>query len=264
MLNDLFAEVPKEGGNIDLTELEEETTPESQTETVEPKEDAPSQEGVEAEEAEAPKAEDTPEEINIPFHKHPRWIQKQDEIQELRTQLEEFKAQSLQSPTATVKRGVPEHLQPVFGDNVEAYEAMEKEMNARAISAMESRQKEVDLRAKAEEAKNQEFVKWAETELSDIGQAIGKNLNDPKSTVRNQILDICDKYGVVDSQGRPNFQKAHELHKQLYPNAVSRETLDEKKKIAAKTDGKTSAQGSDISNVITSSKLRNTNIKSFF
>src|ERR1700761_3527474 len=100
--------------------------PESQPESVvsEKKEEpAPSQEEPKAETTES-KPEDPAQKKEVPFHKHPRWIRREQEIAELKAQLEEAKAakqMQVQETVVETPGRVPAQFQKLFGDDVEAY-----------------------------------------------------------------------------------------------------------------------------------------------
>ena len=270
----------KINGNLDTTNIvnlsealgfgKEETTTESQPETVEKpqeaeEESAPSQEGEEQPEVqEEPKTETPTETKEIPFNKHPRFKRIYKELQELRAWKEEMQKQPQEQPKAerTVEkpRMSPEFVR-LFGENEEAWEtwqAMRQAEKAEVLREAEERAKAV-LESERAQARQQEeiterVVEMVEDRFLDLGESIGIDLSDPKSTERNQILDICDKYQLFDENGIPNIEKANELRAIIYPER-SKEVVQEKRQVVAKTNVKTNSSAKE-SDMFTHQKLQ--------
>jgi hypothetical protein len=264
-MEDFFADVPQDGDSAVLTDDSEVTTTDSQPETDQPETESPSQEGEEVTEAEpvekAPVAEDTPEETNLPFHKHPRWQRMQREKAELQERLEQFEERLAESNTPQpVSEGkVPDHLVSVFGNNYDAYLAYEKDIEERTRKQVAAERAEEARKQQEAEQHNKRFVEWAETELSDLGHDIGVNLTDKNNSVRNEILSICEEYGVQDANGRPDFRKAWTLHQKLHP----REDATEKKEVAAKTSSRSTQASAKEEEVMTPSRLRSISLNDY-
>lgn len=247
---------------IDMTEFGNAEAEEQSEEAVE--EITPSQEGEDSTEEVEAKAEtetveeDTPAEETIPFHKHPRWQKKQQEIEELRKEIEALKAKpSLEEPT-TVK-SVPVHLQKVFGNDVEAYEEYLKDTDNRALEKArqiveESQQAQLQKQQEAErmqaekERLEKEFIEWANDDLAKLGKEIGEDLGDEKNNVRNKILKIVQEDQIRDANGYPNFRAALKILK------ATQTDISDKRSIAKKTAP--SHSGTPANPVFTPSQLR--------
>lgn len=239
-------------------------TPESQPETAdetvtepETKEEtpAPSQEEPKAEET---KPEDSAQKKEVPFHKHPRWIRKQQEAEELKTKLEalEQKLQSQQQPNKEEKRSIPDAFVKLFGENEEAWNEYQRLREMDKLDARAEVQRileEEKAREAQEETARTQVIKWAEDRFLELADETGIEFTDRNNAVRNEVLSICEDYSMFDEQGRPNISKAYELYRRLNPPKT--EVVEEKKRVAAKTNTKSNA-GAKESQVFTPSKLR--------
>lgn len=238
---------------------EEETTTDSQTETVD-ETPAPSQE-----EQKAEKPEDSASKKEVPFHKHPRWIALQDELKELRAQAAERGEKVSEVKVDKTITSVPPQFQALFGEDVEAYKQYEGMQRAIAREELEQhlaaeRQREETMRAQEEQAKKM-AVNSAEEQFSELAEETGIDFTDKSNTERNQILDICLKYSLFDETGMPKVREAAELREALYPKQ-SDEVLEEKKRVITKTNGRGNAPiKSD--DVITPSKLKKMRMSDF-
>ena len=261
----LDEEVKDESVSEDLAELvkpsEVEITPGSQPETEEVATPSPEESKAEPEKAES---EDTAQKKELPFHKHPRWIRMQQELTELRAEKESNEAKVIEKPEEPAS--VPREFQSLFGEDVESYKAYQSMQRAEARKVAEEiiteRTRAEEAKKQAEETAKQGAVSWAEDQFVELGDETGIDFTDPKSTARNQTLDIVLKYGLFDQEGRPKIREANELRPALYPEK-SDGLLEEKKRVIAKTNAKSNAAPKEDT-VLTSSKLKKMNISQFF
>lgn len=255
-------------------EAVEQTPPDSQPEKEE-EEAAPSQEGdrqPEEEKAETPDEEkEQPQDKGLRFDQHPRWKRMREENETLKQfredaerrlrEIDDWRASQAQPKEAEI----PQEFKTLYGEDPETFkqwnalnERQVAELVERKLTERETRQREQQLKA---EAAKTEFVTWAEKEFTDISEETGIDLTDKNSNERNQILDICEKYGVFDNKGRHDLRKANELRKELYKTDNS--AVEEKKAVAAKASIRTNAAPKD-SEPLTSSKLKKMRIEDYF
>lgn len=243
----------------DEDEAKVDTTSDPPSETVEKDVLAPSQE-----EQKAITPEDPAEKKEVPFHKHPRWIRQQNELRELREQLakRDTGAYEVIEEREAKDSQIPREFVDLFGDNPEAYKAYKalNEKHAREIIAAERAAEKAERERIA--AFQQKAVQAAEDALLELSEETGLDLTDQNSTERNQILSICDKYKLFDANGVPNIVAGNELRAVLYP-AKSDVTLEEKKKVVAKTNVKTNAIPKEDS-IFTTKSLKKMSMSQFF
>jgi hypothetical protein len=230
--------------------------PDSQPENTE-EATAPSQEEQTAEET---KPEDSAEEKALPFHKHPRWIRNQNELKEAREAIARLSEAKKEVPETTDEK-LPAEFVALYGENVEAYKAYA------ALQEKETRKFYEAQRAKekAEETRQTEFqtkaVAQVEETLSELAEETGIDFTNQNNTERNQILSICEKYGLFDANGIPNVSAANELREVLYPKTT--EDVEEKKSVLKKTNVKNTVP-STKNEVQTHSSLKNKSMAQYF
>lgn len=244
----------------------DEPTSESQPETGDEQKTEPTPSQEESKKVEEPSEDPAP--INqVPFNKHPRWIRMQQELKELR----ELAAKATEkAPEAKPKsegaKEVPKEFERLFGDDVQSYEQWNALLDQRAMAKAqeyyETRQRQEQETKQREEQAQSQAAKFAEDQFLELAEETGIAFHDRNNTERNQILDICVKYGLFDPNGMPNIKAANELRPVLHPPKSNVE-VEEKKKVIAKTNAKTNASQNE-EKVFTSSKLKKMNMSQFF
>lgn len=229
-----------------LIEETEETTTDSQPETV-VKEGAPSQEATEEKPAEKPAETEDSALDNVPFHKHPRWKRMQQELKEAREALAK-RAEPEAKPV--VQESAPQtdeeiELIRLFGDNqdvLKLFRQRDEKMKAKFLDAARKEMQSIleNERSQQErvEQQRQQILTNLENTLADMSDEAGVDLTNPRSTIRNQLLNIVEEYNLMDAEGIPNLSAAWRLHQKLYPRSSD---VDEKRKIVAKTGTKTNS-----------------------
>ena len=201
----------------------------------------------------------------IPFNKHPRFKRLYSELKELRAWKDEMEQQRQQQNVKTEQDPVKPEMSPefvkLFGDNPEAWEMFDRMMTTRDARVREQAKAEMQQlmnaeqeRARQAEEVTQRIVAAIEDKFLDLAEETGIDMTDPKNTERNQILDICEKYQLFNADGAPNIEKANELRAVIYPDR-SREVVEEKRQVVAKTNVKTNSSVKE-SDVFTPSKLK--------
>lgn len=248
---DLAALVTKEEDG----KLEEATT-ESQPETAK------------TEPTPSPEDKQPAEEKEVPFHKHPRWKRMTSELDELRAFKEEQSKKAQEVPKVEPKpiSQVPPQYQKVFGDDVESFKEwrglMREQAREEAKALLQEQKTNEEREQNQSKEANAKAVSFAEGQLQELADDTGIDFTTGSNTQRNQILEIVTKYSLFTPEGYPNIKLANELREKLYPS-TEESTVDEKKKIIAKTNAKNNVVQKDP-DVWTPSKLRKKSISQFF
>lgn len=271
MEQDIFADVEQEGQVKTFLDEAPGEAQDSQPETPEEEEEAaPSQSGDSKDEPKSEEEKSASEEP-LPFHKHPRWQKMLEENKELREAQEKLQETLEKSATQVNQKEephfVPPHLQKVFGDDYDAYQAMQyhtrEEAKAIAEAIVKERLTELSSKEKEKQEMEAKLMATYEERLTELGEEIKVPLHDKDNTERNQILDICSKYGVVDKDGYPDFVKANELRLKLYP----KKGLSKERKQVAENASEGDLSTSDNSpedKAVTSDKLKHMSMDQFF
>lgn len=201
-MENFFADVQKDGTQLEdlLTNNETETHSESQPEQTKDEEKAEPQEG-----------DNTPQET--PFHKHPRWIERENELKELREakeqqarELAELKSFKEEISTKVNPSGtIPDWFRELYGDNATAYQKyseheqkMEAERERRVVARLEQDRQ----RAASETAR---WNKWVEDNINSL-QSEGKEFD------RNELIKTMLDFRPMDEQGNFDFKKGYEIY----------------------------------------------------
>jgi hypothetical protein len=215
-------------------------------------------------------ADKSPQEKEVPFHKHPRWVRREKDYEETKAKLDEAlkKLESQPAPKQEEKKvsQVPPQFQKLFGEDVEAYEQWSKLLDDRAeakAKAFYEQQKAEETRATSErEAASKKAVTHAENVFLELEEETGKSFTAKDSTERNQILNLIERLRMFDENGFPNIRSAYELYQELHPSTVDK-TVEEKKKVIAKTAAKGTGSPQE-GQFLTSAQLRKKSVHQFF
>ena len=240
MIEDIFADVPKEGENP-FKDMEKETPPESQPEK-EPKADKPEE------------GDNTPDEKNLPFHEHPRWKEREKELKELRErdettakELADLKAfkEKTEKTFAPQETKIPDWFRELYGDNEIAYQKYQEHE--------QSKEQEIEQRILAKQQEEvqktaQETAKWSKW----VEDNITKLEEDGAKFDRNKLIKTMLDYRPTDEAGNFDFQKGYKIYEALNPE--EKPDIEARKKIA---DTSISKKGeSPKKDYMTSAELR--------
>ena len=197
-IEEILSDVKKEGSDP-FEAMEKETPTESAT-VEEPKEVVKEDKPAEG--------DNTPEE-NIPFHRHPRWIEREQELNELKAKADEFerfKQELAEKRPSDTK--VPEWFQELYGDNEVAYRKYEEHERAR-LEEMENRvlQKQEAQRQQAL-AESQKWDKWVEDQYSKL-ESEGKQFD------KNELAKIMLEMKPTDENNNLDFQAGYKIYEAL-------------------------------------------------
>lgn len=210
-LNQVLANVPHEGqvSEEDLAPNEEQEEKETPAES--PTEDKP------AEESPSPDGDSSQDDSNnLPFHKHPRWKemyqskkQLEDEVRQLRSQMEEKLARVEQPNTE-----VPERWKRLLGENPDAWAMWREEQEALKRDIIEQVRSLGEAERQAQIAAQKEsetYVERSLNELEDEGKTFDRN------ELVKFLVDFKQKYKTVpmDEDGNIDFRAGYELFSQF-------------------------------------------------
>lgn len=220
-IEEILGDIPKEGtepfkdlGKDTPSDSPAEKKPEEQKEEDKPKE-----------------GDDTPKD-DVPFHKHPRWIERENELKELRERDEEqareladlktFKEETSRrlSPDSTI----PEWFSRLYGDNAEAYKAYEEherirteEIEKRILTRQEEARRKID-------EDSIRWQKWVASEIEKLQADTGIDFttkndvlpNGEKTNAkRNELIKIMLDYRPTDEDNNFDFKKGYKLYEAL-------------------------------------------------
>lgn len=157
------------------------------------------------------------EEENIPFHKHPRWIERQQELEELRafkeateprlSEIEQFRTQ-VEGQLHGEQPAIPKWFENLYGPNEEAWieyqsheQSLREEIRNEVIQAQvqEQQQKEHEL---------QYWNGWVDKQVDELVK--DPNINfDPKD--KNLLISTILKYKPTDANNNYDFRAGYEL-----------------------------------------------------
>lgn len=245
-INEVLADVKVEGTDP-FADIVKETQVDSPT-TIEPKVEEPKTEEVKKE------GEDTPKDENIPFHKHPRWIERENELQVLRKFKEEAtpklsEIDEIKSRLPEEKVVVPEWFKTLYGDNEQAYKQY-AEHHQNEVNEIEQNliQRQEDQRQKA----TQEAQKWDKW----VGDEIGKLRDEGKEFDENRLKKVMLDYSPTDSNNNLDFQKGYKIYEVLETKVDNTAKSEARKQLADMTV-RSSKGEKEKKDYMTSNDLRN-------
>lgn len=171
---------------------------------------------------------------NTPFHKHPRWIERENELKSLRERDEarekeiaelRQKQQEISEKNFGKDVKIPEWFSILYGDNAEAWSKYSEYDNQRK----EEMQREfLEKQQKAQtEAQEQEkyWDNWVESELAKL---------EDKGYVfdRKDLIQIMHKTRPTDMNGNLDFEAGYETYVARKGPSVTGEQSQARKKIA--------------------------------
>lgn len=223
VINEL-ADVEFEGTKDPFIDTETDTPSDSPAEN-EPEADKPVE--VETPKEGEPTADEpvnTPED-NLPFHKHPRWIEREKELEELRAfketiepKLSEFDQVKSQMET-TKNEIIPEWFVELYGDNEKAWAKYseretlrDQEIEQRAIERFEKQQEQKIAEAQAAQQAQEEAqandLKFVEDGFKSL-ESQGKQFN------RNELAKFMLDNPITDNENNLDFAKSFNLFEKL-------------------------------------------------
>ena len=243
-VNEALTDVEIEGKDA-FAGLGEETPTESSTEK-EQKEQEPDQ------------GKNTDDDLSTPFHKHPRWIERENELKALKERdeirekeiadLKQFKEQTSQKLSSS-NTNIPEWFSTLYGDNPEAWKqysehdkAVREEMKREILEAQEQ---------KVQEAQEQEkyWNSWVDAEMGKL-ESKGYKFN------RDELAQVMLKTRPTDDKGNLDFEAGYETYIARKGSPVNTQVSQIRKQVGD-TVTKTSRGEPAKKDYLTSAELRN-------
>lgn len=218
MENDFLTSIQKEGEdpfeNKDEQEKETPAAPSAEEKPEEGKE--PSQEG----------EKNTPDAEDVPFHKHPRWQERERELEALRAEIEDLKSAKEETPPSDAT-GPDEWFREAFGEN----EMLWQKFNKYTASLKEE--------IKAEFVRDQEQARQQEQEtLQNLTAKFDADIQELKDEGKkfdeNELRQIAADYFPTDENGIVSMRKAYGIYDAMR-SRQSEEKSSARKDLAAKT-----------------------------
>lgn len=215
MDNSFLANVQVEGQEVDILnkhEQAEETPAESLAEN-KPQDPSPSSEGEKPEEKSVPKegAEDPKDNSHdatnqVPFNKHPRWLEMLEERNALREQLAALaerveKVQSTVSETKSPEiEAIPKWFTEIYGDNVDAWKDYQSHLDSELQKRQANLQAQAEAKQRQEASEADRWSKWVEDSVQKI--EVKHSVELPKgSSERNEFMAYVLKVKPTDDEG---------------------------------------------------------------
>lgn len=235
-IEETFADVKQEGDTDPFATLEKDTPSESQTEK-EPKKEEP-----------VVGDTNTPDkkEENVPFHEHPRWKQREEELETLRKQVADLTAPKPDSADSTV----PEWFRELYGDNATAWEKYNENHTVELERIRQEAVQFVEQKQQAEVAETQKWNQWVETEL-------GKLSSSGKTFDRNELINVMLTYRPTDTSNSFDFEAGFKIYEALKAKPAADPVKSQARKQLADTTTSTTAGEKKPKDYQTSATLRN-------
>jgi hypothetical protein len=253
---DFLADIQHDGITLDdivrkLDEAGKDTPTESPAGTNQT-EEAPSSQGAEqpiaSPQEEKPASEaNTESDTNVPFNKHPRWKQMQEERDGLRKRVDDLESslQNVKSSIPVQQEGVeevPTWFRMAVSEDVSIWKEYKKySSQERAEIKRELMEEQVKERQRQDQETNrwkqyvdQSLVKVEDSFSVDLSTEQGKGL-------RNEFLDFMLKRKPTDDQGNVDFVNGWQWFQEVKQAPQSR-VSEAKKKVAAMSDSSGSSE----------------------
>lgn len=187
------------------------------------------------------------EEDNTPFHKHPRWLEREQEWKDRFNEMEqrhqdEIKAVREDFGNARKSNAETKSEMPIwFGGTQEQWEAYVTDREAE-IKAAEERAIQRITEAKTKEDKAvEEATAHMQSEMAAIETDTTLNPKGLKVDP-NKLLKIVMDNDLIDSKGRWNYRAGFRILEAQAGNASPAKKVEEKKKIAGATTSEGKAE----------------------
>lgn len=174
--------------------------------------------------------ENTPEK-EVPFHEHPRWKQREEELKTLREaeeaharEIEELKAFREESKTSKTT-AIPDWFKELYGDNEVAWaKYSEHDRVQRDDIKREVLQEQELLRQRQTDEANR-WNKWVDDQITKL-QADGKQFD------RNKLIKTMLEYRPTDDNNNFDFEKGYRIYEALEQKEADPQKSQERKQLA--------------------------------
>lgn len=265
-----MADIHQDALNLDealkkLDEMGKETPTESPTETNKA-ENAPSSQGAEEKPKETEAAPNTENENNLPFNKHPRWKQMQEERDQLRQKVDELES-NLHSvadriPQVDTTIEVPTWFQMAVSNDP----AVWKEYKKYSVQEREEIKRELlQEQTTALQREQQEMARWTkyvDDSLAKIEDTYSIDLSTKHGEdVKNEFLEFIHKRKPTDDQGNIDFMNGWQWFQEI--KKAQPERTAAKKTVASMSDSSGSSDRSTSRESVSREDLRGRSWRDF-
>lgn len=211
-IDNILADVKQEGDPNPFADMGKDTPPSSPAGD-QPEGDKPDQ-GEPA--ADAPK-DNTDNEDNLPFHKHPRWIERDNELNSLKEREEERERElaELRSFKEETERKfshfertegskIPNWFVELYGENEAAWQAYSEHEKAQREEIKREAIAELEQRSQQAVQEEERWVKWAQDSFTKL-EGKGYQFD------RNELADVMVKYRPTDENNNLDFEAGYEI-----------------------------------------------------
>lgn len=209
-----LANIPKEGDEIQNLEIfkENQDEPAKETPAASPAENKPEEKPASSQ------AGDTENENNLPFHKHPRWIERENQFNNKLTALQsdyEGKLSAIEQKLSGLEnRGkpveIPKWFSGIYGNDTQAWSDYLADQKARLDEAKAEILADQSRSQRAEREEQEKWNTWVDSELSKL-EGEGKTFD------RQKLIKVAVEYMPTDSEGNIDLHKAYDLMTKLEP-----------------------------------------------
>lgn len=259
MKNEFLATLQQEAPAITEAPAETEKT-EKDTPAAPPAENKPDSESASpAEQVEQttvgePVKESVEEAVFEAFHKHPRWLEREQEFNELKEQNQELQKFRTRAESVIDKLEPKEDVEvkrlftQLYGENDEAWNVYDTLSKAQRETLRKEIKEELRREKELEEKTTKEHEEWIGKEYSRVGQKYGVDFGTrgTPTPIANELSNVLLKYRPIDQKGNWDVEKGYEilqLTKTKNPQAP-KPAVQAKKEIADMTMKKSAGEES--------------------
>ena len=249
MSENILADVDEEGEIEDFQDLDKEKeTPSESPAEKEPKDEEEKDKPEESDDSKK-EGDNTPEK-ELPFHEHPRWKAREEELNTLREENEITARELAELKEEVSKKAEPEGEVPdwfieLYGDNKTAwrkYEVHEQEKEQAIEAKLLERQEQT---RKKNEDETLKWNKWVDDEISKL-QEEGKKFD------RNKLIKVMLDYSPTTNNSF-DFQKGYKIYEKLETEDPAKSNARKELADATTKTDKTEKKSKDY---MTSNELR--------
>ncbi len=216
-------------------EEETEETPGGSSPEKKTEEDSPSHQGEDEEEGKSQKPDNTDDEENVPFHKHPRFREltrskreNSEALKKANETIEELSKKVEESKVEEDDKIAPWFID-LYGENEEAWKIYNTQSKADKAQMKKEIVEELGAQAKQPQKEEDDRNAWIESE-------VGRLEDEGNEFDRNKLLKIMVDYTPTNNEGTLDFDKGLVLYNKLNKTVAKDKTKTKlKKKIADST-----------------------------
>lgn len=209
-----------------------------------PPESLPDKKPEETEGSKPVEGDNTPDK-ELPFHEHPRWKAREEELENLRHEVIELKTLKEDKKENTT---IPEWFKELFGENEKAWE---KYSERESVREQEIEQKIISRQEETRVQSENEIKYWNKWVDDEIGRLEGEGKHFDKNKLIKTMLD----YRPSDEKGNFDFNAGYKIYEALEMKEANPAKSEARKQLAD-TATKSSRSEPQKKDYMTSNELR--------